>query len=64
MRKIFEEIREGDFSNFNLLDEDQQIEIMKGWNRNTWIKFRMQNTVSEEEVFGPIFKLIDSDDGR
>ena len=64
MRKISEKIQGGDFSNFNLLDEDPQIEIMKSWNQDMWIKFRMQNTVSEEAVFEPIIKLIDSDDRR
>ena len=61
-KKILKEIQGDDFSNFNLLDEDQQIEIMKSWNQDMWIKYHMQNTVSEEDVFEPIFKLIDSDD--
>lgn len=60
--KLFEEIPKGDFSNLNMLNENQQIEIMKKWKRNIWIKFRMQNTVSEEEVFDPILKLILVDD--
>lgn len=60
--RIFEEIQNGDFSNFNRLNENQQVEIMKNWNRDQWIKFRMQNSVSEEDVFNPIIKLIESDD--
>lgn len=58
---ILEEIQKGEFSNFNMLNENQQIEIMKSWNHDMWIKFRMQNTVSEEEVFDPILKLIEQD---
>lgn len=59
--KISEEVKKGNFSNFNNLDEDDQIEIMKSWDKDMWIKFRMQNTVSEEDVFEPILKLIDSE---
>lgn len=61
-KNILEEIQKGDFSNFNMLNENQQIEIMKKWDRNMWIKYCMQNTVSEEDVFEPIFKLIDTSD--
>lgn len=50
------------FSNFNLLEEEQQIDLMKNWDRNMWIKFRLQNTVSESDVFDPIFKMIDEDE--
>lgn len=60
--KIFEEVQKGDFSNFNRLNEKQQVEIMKNWNSVQWIKYRMQNTVSEEDVFNPILKLIESND--
>lgn len=59
--RIFEEVQNGNFSNFNKLNENQKIEIMKKWDRSMWIKFRMQNTVSEREVFDPIFDFIDSD---
>lgn len=61
MRTIIEEIQKGDFSSFNHLNEEQQIEIMKSWNQDMWIKYRMQNTVSEAAVFEPVFKLIDSE---
>ena len=60
MKKIIEEIQHGDFSNFNKLSESQQIELMKTWDRSTWIKYRIQNTITEEYVFDPIFKLIES----
>ena len=61
-KKLFEEISNGVFTNFNELNEAHRIEIMKNWNQEQWIKFRMQNTVSEEEVFEPILRLIDHDD--
>lgn len=60
MKKIIEEIQHGDFSNLNKLSESQQIELMKTWDRSRWIKYCMQNTITEEEVFKPIFKLIES----
>lgn len=51
-----------EFAYLDNLDEDQKIEIMKRWDRQTWIRFRMQNTVSEQEVFDPIMKLIEEGD--
>ena len=56
--KLCYELQNGDFSNFNKLNENQQIDIMRHWNKEMWIKYCMQNTVSEEEVFDPIFRLI------
>lgn len=60
MKKIIAEIQHSDFSNLNKLSESQQIELMKTWDRSMWIKYCMQNTITEEEVFEPIFKLIES----
>ena len=57
--KLYYELQNGDFSNFNKLNENQQIDIMRNWDREMWIKYCMQNTVSEEEVFDPIFRLIE-----
>lgn len=51
-----------EFTYLDNLDENRKIEIMKGWDRETWIRFRMQNTVSEQEVYDPIMKLIEEDD--
>lgn len=51
-----------EFVYLNNLDEERKIEIMKNWDKATWIRFRMQNTVSEQEVFNPIMKLIEEDD--
>lgn len=61
---LFEEISNGDFKNFNNLEEEQQIEVMKSWNQDMWIKYCMQNTVSEDDVFDPIMRLIDEDEQR
>lgn len=50
-----------EFSFLDNLDEESKIEIMKNWDKSTWINFCMQNTVSEHDVFDPIFKLIEED---
>lgn len=60
--KILEEISKGIFINFNKLDEEQQINLMKTWNQDIWIKYCMQNTVSENDVFDPIMNLIEADE--
>lgn len=56
-----EEFQNGDFSRLALLTEEEQAAIMREWSKDTWVKYCMQNTVSEKEVFEPIFKLIDND---
>ena len=64
-RDIFvlnEEIQRGNFSRLSLLTEEEQVEVMQKWSKDTWDKFRMQNTVYEEDVFGAILKLIDNDE--
>lgn len=50
-----------EFSYLNNLKEEQRIEIMKAWDEATWIRFRMQDTVSEQDVFDPIIRLIEND---
>lgn len=59
--EIFKEIERGSFHNFNNLPYDRKVEIMKTWDQNIWIRFRMQDTITEEEVFEPINKLIEND---
>ena len=64
-RDIFvlnEEFQRGNFSILSLLTEEEQVEVMQKWSKDTWDKFRMQNTVYEEDVFGAILKLIDNDE--
>lgn len=58
---LLEEIDKGDFKRFENLSEPQQNKIMKTWNRQQWIKYRMQNTISDEECFGPVLKHIEDD---
>ena len=59
---LLEEIENADFSRFEKLDESKQIKIMETWNEKQWIKYRMQNTISEEECFSPVLKHIQEDD--
>lgn len=59
IERINAAVLNSEFGEFNKLDEARQIEVMATWTREIWDNFRMQNTVSEEDVFEPIFKLID-----
>lgn len=52
----------GNFFQFNQLSEDDKASIMMTWPRETWVYYCMQNSVSEEDVFNPILKLIEEDD--
>ena len=47
------------FEKFNRLSEDQQVKCMKHWTPQQWMEYRMQNTITEEECFGPVFELIE-----
>ena len=51
-----------DFVTFDSLTEPERLEVMKSWQNKHWIKFKMRNTVTEEEVFDPIFKMIEEDE--
>ncbi|MCH5233751.1 MAG: hypothetical protein J1E16_00515 [Muribaculaceae bacterium] len=61
IKQINQEILKEDFATFDSLTEPERIEVMKSCNRELWIKFRMRNTVTEEEVFDPLFKMIEVD---
>lgn len=59
-RTIAEETSHGDFSRFDRLTEQERASIMQTWTKDTWDKFRMQNTITEEEVFDAVFKIIEN----
>lgn len=59
---LLEEIDRGDFQRFEKLDEPKKVKIMETWDDKQWIKYRMQNTISEEECFGPVLKKIEEDE--
>ena len=64
-RDIFvlnEEFQRGNFPRLALFTGEEQVEVMQKWSKDTWDKFRKQNTVYEEDVFGAILKLIDNDE--
>ena len=47
------------FEKFNLLTEIEQISYMEKWTPQQWAEYRMQEpTFTEDEVFVPIFELI------
>ena len=46
------------FEKFNQLDEAKQVKMMEKWTPQQWMEYCMQNTISEEECFGPVFELI------
>lgn len=47
-----------DFEKFNQLNESKQIQLMEAWTPQQWLEYRMQNTISEEECFAPVFEII------
>ncbi len=47
-----------DFNKFHQLNESEKIKLMSIWNQEQIMSYYMQNTISEEECFAPILKLI------
>lgn len=46
------------FEKFNRLSEAEQAKLMEYWTPQQQMEYLMQNTITEEECFGPIFELI------
>lgn len=59
LREILKEDGSIDFKKFELLTESEQISYTKSWTPLQWKDYRMQNTISDEECFAPVLKLID-----
>ena len=55
---LLEEVSKGDFDRFEKLDNSKKLKIMETWNQRQWNKYCMQNTISEEECFEPVLKII------
>ena len=57
--QINESVKHGDFTEFNMLNEDEKIENMKSWTPQIWDSYYLQNTISEDDVFDAVYKIID-----
>ena len=57
--QINESVKHGDFTEFNMLNEDEKIENMKYWTTQIWDSYYLQNTISEDDVFDAVYKIID-----
>lgn len=47
------------FEKFNRLSEAEQAKLMEHWTPQQQMEYLMQNTITEEECFGPVFELIE-----
>ena len=46
------------FEKFNLLNESEKADITSKWSEQQQFEYLMQNTISEEECFAPVFEII------
>lgn len=67
--KIYQEIMSinkailsGEFSSFDCMTKNQQVDLMKTWTQEMWDNYHLRDTISENEVFDAVFKIIDGDD--
>lgn len=58
-KRIINEDGSINFESFNQLNEAEQISYMEKWTPEQKMEYLMQNTITEEECFGPVFRLID-----
>lgn len=60
MVDINEEIRNGDFSSFDRLNEEMQSELITEWNDDMQLKYLSREpTMSQEEFFAELDKIAD-----
>lgn len=60
-KRIINEDGSINFESFNMLNESEQISYMEKWTPQQWRAYRMQNTISEEECFGPLLNKLDKE---
>lgn len=61
-RSINEAVKNGDFTEFDKLSASEKIGVAKNWTHEIRIKYLSRNSVSEEELFNEIYKIIDNAD--
>lgn len=59
-KSINETVKHGDFTEFNRLNEDEKVENMKSWTKNMRIKYLSQNSITDDDLFNEIYKIIDN----
>lgn len=53
----------GDIVAYNMKELiDERTEIMKTWTEEQWREYMMRDTISEEECFGPVLRMIEEDE--
>ena len=60
--QINEAVKHGDFTEFNRLNEDEQIENMKSWTKDMRIKYLSQNSITDDDLFNEIYNIIERSD--
>ena len=65
-KRIINEDGSINFESFNQLNEAERISYMEKWTPEQWtpeqwIAYRMQNTISDEECFGPLLNKLDKE---
>ena len=60
-KRIINEDGSINFESFNQLNESEQISYMEKWTPEQKMEYLMQNTISEEECFGPLLNKLDKE---
>ena len=60
--QINEALKHGYFTEFNRLNEDEQIENMKSWTKDMRIKYLSQNSITDDDLFNEVYNIIESSD--
>lgn len=58
-KKINEAVKIGDFTLFNTLNELEKVDCMKSWNSQMWDAYYLKDSISEDDLFDELFRIID-----
>ena len=58
-KSINEAVQNNDFSSFNQLNEDDQVEVMKTWTEEMWCNYYTKDSISEQDFLNAMYKIID-----
>lgn len=58
-KRINEAVKNGDFTEFNTLNENEKAESMKSWTPQMWDSYYLVDSISENEVFDAVMQIIE-----
>ena len=59
--QINEAVKHGDFTEFDMLNEDEQKQYQKQWDQKTWLQYMSNEPyISDDDLFKELYNIIDN----